>query len=92
MFFHVGFFVGFRKVPAAFRKFDLNLGMEECKMLVLSRKNRESIVVDGRITVTVLAVRGNVVRIGIDAPKEIQVRRSELHERIRETERTLVSP
>ena len=56
-------------------------------MLVLSRKSSESIVIDGGVTVTVVAVKGKVVRLGIDAPKEVSVHRSELYERIRENER-----
>jgi carbon storage regulator len=55
-------------------------------MLVLSRKTGESIVIDGAIKVQVLEVKGNAVRLGIDAPKEIPVYRSELCERIRENE------
>jgi carbon storage regulator len=47
-------------------------------MLVLSRKNDERIVIDGRITVTVLEVRGQQVRLGIEAPKEISVMREEI--------------
>lgn len=47
-------------------------------MLVLSRKLTESIVIGDRVVVTVLEIRGNRVRIGIDAPKEIHVLRSEL--------------
>jgi carbon storage regulator len=58
-------------------------------MLILSRKLDESIVIDGGITVTVIRMKGNVVQLGIDAPKEISIRRSELQEQIRENERTL---
>jgi carbon storage regulator len=47
-------------------------------MLVLSRKFGESVVIDGGITVTVLKVKGNVVQLGIDAPREVSIRRSEL--------------
>ena len=61
-------------------------------MLVLSRKNGESIVIDGAIKVQVIEVKGKVVRLGIEAPKEIPVHRSELYERIRENERTLAPP
>ena len=61
-------------------------------MLVLSRKSGESIVIDGNIRVQVVGVNGNVVRLGIDAPKEIPVHRSELYERIRENEKTLPAP
>ena len=47
-------------------------------MLVLSRKENQKIIVDGRITITVVRVRGSRVRLGIEAPTEIPVRRSEL--------------
>jgi carbon storage regulator len=47
-------------------------------MLVLSRRNGESIVIGGGITVKVLRVKGNVVQLGIDAPKEVAIQRSEL--------------
>jgi carbon storage regulator CsrA len=57
-------------------------------MLVLSRKNGESIVIDGAIKVQVIGVKNNVVRLGIDAPKEVPVHRSELFERIRENDRS----
>jgi carbon storage regulator len=47
-------------------------------MLVLTRKNGEKIVIDGDIEITVVAVRGNQVRLGIEAPKEVSVWREEL--------------
>jgi carbon storage regulator len=47
-------------------------------MLVLSRKSQQRIQIGDSIVVTVLEIRGNKVRIGIDAPKEIHVLRSEL--------------
>jgi len=49
-------------------------------MLVLSRKSTESIHIGDSIVVTVLEIRNNKVRIGIDAPKEIYVLRSELQD------------
>ena len=49
-------------------------------MLVLSRKSTESIHIGDSVVVTVLEIRGNKVRIGIDAPKEIHVLRSELQD------------
>jgi len=52
-------------------------------MLVLSRKKNESIVIDGNIVITVVEVRGDKVRLGIQAPKEIPVHRSEVYEAIR---------
>lgn len=47
-------------------------------MLVLSRKKNESIVIDGGIKITVVEVRGDKVRLGIEAPREIPVMRSEI--------------
>ena len=51
-------------------------------MLVLSRKNREKLVIDQRITITVLEIRGNTVRLGIEAPTEVSVYRQEIYEQI----------
>ena len=51
-------------------------------MLVLSRKNNESIVINNNITVTVVEIRGDKVRLGIVAPKEIPVHRQEVYELI----------
>ena len=47
-------------------------------MLVLSRKFNESIVIDGGIKITVVEIRGNKIRLGIEAPKEVGVMREEL--------------
>lgn len=47
-------------------------------MLVLSRKVGETIVIDERITVTVISISGNRVRLGIDAPSDVGIRRSEV--------------
>jgi carbon storage regulator len=52
-------------------------------MLVLSRKTNESIVIDGNVTVSVLRVDHDNVRIGIDAPLEIPVLRKEIYEEIK---------
>ncbi len=52
-------------------------------MLVLSRKKNESIVIDNTITVTVVEIRGDKVRLGIVAPKEVPVHREEVYEAIR---------
>ena len=52
-------------------------------MLVLSRKTNESIVIDGNITVSVLRVDHDNVRLGIDAPLEIPVLRKEIYEAIK---------
>jgi carbon storage regulator len=55
--------------------------MEVLIMLVLSRKVGEKVVIDGCITVTVLAVDGNKVRLGITAPPEVLIDREEVHRR-----------
>ena len=47
-------------------------------MLVLTRRANQSIVIDGQVTVTVLEIRGDQVRIGIDAPKHVAVHREEV--------------
>jgi carbon storage regulator len=47
-------------------------------MLVLTRKPDESIVIDGHITIKILCVKGNRIRIGIDAPRGIPIRRKKL--------------
>jgi len=51
-------------------------------MLVLSRKKNESIVVGDAITITIVDIRGDKVRLGIEAPKEVPVHRQEVHEAI----------
>ena len=49
-------------------------------MLVLSRKLEESILIDGRIRLTVIAIRGSIVRLGIEAPPEVGITRAEIAE------------
>jgi carbon storage regulator CsrA len=60
-------------------------------MLVLSRKSTERIQIGDRVVVTVLEIRGNNVRIGISAPREIRVLRSELKDVAPELSSDLVS-
>ena len=55
-------------------------------MLVLSRKKREQIVIDEDIVVTVVDVRGDRVRLGVDAPKGVPVHRQEVHTAIKREE------
>ena len=52
-------------------------------MLVLSRKKGEQIVINGNVTITVIEIRGDKVRLGIDAPAEVPVHRLEVIEAIR---------
>ncbi len=51
-------------------------------MLVLSRKKNESIVINNDITIVVIEIRGDKVRLGVDAPKEVPVHRQEVYEAI----------
>jgi carbon storage regulator len=50
-------------------------------MLVLTRKIGEEIIIDGRIRVTITQIKGDKVRLGIEAPPEVAVDRQEVHER-----------
>jgi carbon storage regulator len=51
-------------------------------MLVLSRKKNESIIINDHITVTVVEIRGDKVRLGIEAPKDVAVHRREVYDAI----------
>lgn len=52
-------------------------------MLVLSRKKNESIVIDNNITIVVVEIRGDKVRLGVEAPKEVPVHRREVYDAIK---------
>ena len=53
-------------------------------MLILTRRVGETVTIGDNVRVTVLGVKGNQVRLGIDAPKDIAVHREEIFERIRQ--------
>jgi carbon storage regulator len=52
-------------------------------MLILTRRVGETLMIGDEVTVTVLGVKGNQVRIGVNAPKTVAVHREEIYERIR---------
>jgi carbon storage regulator len=52
-------------------------------MLILMRRPGESVNVGDEVTFTVLTVRGNIVRIGFDAPRHVPIHREEIYERIK---------
>ncbi len=55
-------------------------------MLVLSRKKNESIIINNDITIVVVEIRGDKVRLGVDAPKEVPVHRREVYDAIKRSE------
>jgi carbon storage regulator len=55
-------------------------------MLILTRRVGETVMIGNDVTVTVLGVKGNQVRIGVNAPKDVAVHREEIYERIKREE------
>ena len=55
-------------------------------MLVLTRRVGETMMIGNEVTVTVLGIKGNQVRIGVNAPKEVAVHREEIYQKIQQEE------
>ena len=60
-------------------------------MLILTRRVGETVMIGDDIAVTVLGVKGNQVRVGVNAPKEVSVHREEIYERIKREEQSGIS-
>lgn len=56
--------------------------LKERHMLILTRRIKETLCIGDDIRITVLGVQGNQVRIGIDAPKDVEIHREEIYDRI----------
>ncbi len=57
-------------------------------MLILTRRVGETLMIGDDVTVTVLGVKGNQVRIGVNAPKDVSVHREEIYERIKQEDQS----
>jgi carbon storage regulator len=57
-------------------------------MLILTRRVGETLVIGDDVTVTVLGVKGNQVRLGVNAPRDLPVHREEIYERIQQEKRS----
>ena len=55
-------------------------------MLILTRRIGESVIINEDITVTVLGIKGNQIRVGIDAPRHVSVHREEIYQRMKKEE------
>ena len=53
-------------------------------MLVITRKIGETILINGKVVITVVSIRGRQVRIGFNAPREIRIQREEVYQKIKE--------
>ncbi|MFI5932667.1 carbon storage regulator CsrA [Actinoplanes sp. NPDC051494] len=61
-------------------------------MLVLTRRAGESVMIGDDIVITVLEARGDVIRIGIQAPRDVQVHREEVYRELQDANREAASP
>jgi carbon storage regulator len=77
---------GIRRRTIESQPFLLNQERKEQTMLILTRRVGETVMIGDNVTVTVLGVKGNQVRVGVNAPKEVAVHREEIYERIKREE------
>ena len=61
-------------------------------MLVLTRRAGESVMIGDNVIITVLEARGDVIRLGIEAPREVQVHREEVYRELQKANREAASP
>jgi carbon storage regulator len=64
-------------------RFEVETDKELWTMLILTRRVGETLMVGDEVSVTVLGVKGNQVRLGVNAPKDVAVHREEIYERIK---------
>jgi carbon storage regulator len=69
-------------VPGRARHNNSSRAKESLPMLILTRRIGETVIIGGEVDVTVLGVKGNQVRLGVKAPRDVAVHREEIHERI----------